>query len=445
MVINFFFGAIVGGAIFSNISALLSDINGVPKVLGQQIPTVANYFVNYVALAAFAGFPIQLSQVGRLLVGGIKKKYLALTAREFEMAEAAPAIDYGVEYCPHLFIFLIAMTYSLISPIIIPFAACYFLLGWITCKIQLVHVFVQSFESGGTFWPVVYSKMSSSLMIAQLCLVGILGLKEVAAPASLVVPLPIMTLIFDRYIHNAIKAKLHTLPLLQLVEIDGIRKEERITRDKALGKFGGEDEDEEVEARAKAKSLGLQHESGVSSSSQAATAPPSWAPGDKAAGGGHHASQASMSSALPKSDLQFETRAEATPRTIENVVIHTSPKVIDPDEQNGATRGTASYVPHAHERNVKSLRASVIGPNKQALGFPYAPEDQDRAFVEGDVPAYIQPELTPAVPAHVEVNRAKQYLSSNVGNAKMHVGSSSSGAAGASSASSVPAPAENMA
>jgi hypothetical protein len=128
------------------------------------------------------------------------QKYMCLTAREFETAEAAPELDYGVTYCPHLFIFLIAMTYSFISPIIIPFAACYFVLGWLVFKYQLVHVFVQRFESGGTFWPVVYSKMSTSLLIAQLCLVGIFGLKEVPAQAVLVVPMPILTLLFDRYV-----------------------------------------------------------------------------------------------------------------------------------------------------------------------------------------------------------------------------------------------------
>jgi hypothetical protein len=42
MVINFFFGAIIGGSIFSNLEGLLSDVNGIPTVLGEQIPTVSS-------------------------------------------------------------------------------------------------------------------------------------------------------------------------------------------------------------------------------------------------------------------------------------------------------------------------------------------------------------------------------------------------------------------
>lgn len=190
-----------------------------------------------------------MAQLGRVIVGSLKKKYMCLTPREFETAEAAPSLDYGVTYCPHLFIFLIAMTYSFISPIIIPFAACYFILGWLVFKYQLVHVFVQRFESGGTFWPVVYSKMSSSLLIAQLCLVGIFGLKEVPAQAVLVVPMPILTLLFDRYIHHAIKEKVVSLPLPQLVDIDAQRKAERVEREALV---------------AKGKSLGLSNGSGSS-------------------------------------------------------------------------------------------------------------------------------------------------------------------------------------
>jgi len=77
-VLNFFFGSIVGSSIFDNITELFNDITNVPTVLGQTIPAVSNFFLNYVALAAFAGFLIALSssQAPRLIVGGLKKRLM---------------------------------------------------------------------------------------------------------------------------------------------------------------------------------------------------------------------------------------------------------------------------------------------------------------------------------------------------------------------------------
>ena len=374
-------------------------MNGIPTVLGEQIPTVSTYFTVYVAMAAFAGFPIQMTQVGRLLVGEVKKRFLALTPRDFQAIEAPPAVDYGVIYCPHLFIFLIAITYSVIAPIIIPFAAAYFLLGWIVMKFQLVHVFVQQFESGGSFWPVVYSKMSSSLLIAQICLVGILGLKEVPAPAALVVPLPIITLLFDRYIHQAIKVKLHSVPLAQLVDIDAIRKADRIKKEQAQAQATGSaaakgeaDEGEDVPAAGKGKTV---------ASFESATA---------------------IAATDATSGVRLQQRGSSTAARAE-----------EKDQSGGgygSVKSSASFVP-ADDADLEKLapggsgRVSVVGGpvrvGPQKLGFPYADDEQQRAYVEGDVSAYVQPELTTAVLPIVQVPKAELYLSSNVGAAAMRV------------------------
>lgn len=304
--------------------------------------------VNYIALQTFAGFPLQMAQAGRLIVGGIKKKYLALTPREFEAAEAPPAIGYGAEYCNQLFIFLIAITYAFISPIVIPFAAIYFFLGWIVFKYQIVHVFVQPFESGGSFWPAVYSKMSTCLIIAQLSLVGLFGLKKVAAQAVLVVPLPFLTLIFDRFIHTAVKTKLKGLPLEQMVEID-----------------------------AASQVLLASQSSGDSA--------PLLSAGQKS---------------LSKSLNSFSDK--------ETVTIHAEPA--EEKFNNGDRHANDAYI---HDK-LAIDGTNLAEEGLAAVGFPYAPDQQDRAFVEGDLAAYIQPELTPLVPTRIEVNRADQYLSASL-------------------------------
>jgi len=42
---------------------------------------------------------------------------------------------------------------------------------------QLCYVYIPIFESAGSMWPRVFGFMSSGVMIAQITLVGIVGLK----------------------------------------------------------------------------------------------------------------------------------------------------------------------------------------------------------------------------------------------------------------------------
>lgn len=260
---------------------------------------------------------------------------------------------HGVQYCNHLFIFIIAITYSFISPIIIPFAAIYFALGWVVYKYQIVHVFVQPFESGGVFWPIVYSRMSTCLLIAQLCLIGIFGLKEVPAQACLVIPMPIITLLFDRYIRTAIEAKLPSLPLETIVEIDATRKALR-TKASADAQVG-------APVTTKGTTTLMKGDSNENS---------------------------------PKSDQQEPSETEV-------VIMHAEPT--EEKVNNGDVHTNESYL-----QDELSMDAALKG--QAAVGFPYHPDEQNRAYVEGDLADYIQPELTPLVPDRIQVNRVEQYL-----------------------------------
>jgi len=114
-----------------------------------------------------------------------------------------------------------------------------------------------------------------------------------------------------------------------------------------------------------------------------------------------------------KMELQYEQRGETiTEANTPSLRIHTTPRAVSVEQQNGTTKGTRSYLTD-EERNDGSFKVHRTGPNLQQLGFPYSDDEQDRAWVEGDVPAYVQPELSDSVPADVEVERAQQLLSAS--------------------------------
>ena len=56
--------------------------------------------------------------------------------------------------------FLIGMSYSILSPIIIPFFVLYYAFGYVVWIYQLLHVYIPEWEHGGQFWPEVFYRLA---------------------------------------------------------------------------------------------------------------------------------------------------------------------------------------------------------------------------------------------------------------------------------------------
>ena len=57
--------------------------------------------------------------------------------------------------------FIIAMSYSVLSPLVIPFAVMYFGFGYVTWLNQLLFVYVPKWEGDGEMWPIIFHRYLS--------------------------------------------------------------------------------------------------------------------------------------------------------------------------------------------------------------------------------------------------------------------------------------------
>lgn len=68
--------------------------------------------------------------------------------------------------------------------------------------VQLLNVYAPKYQTGGKLWPIVHYTTIFSLVLMHIIAIGIFGLKEVPLAASLTIPLPILTLLFNEYCQN---------------------------------------------------------------------------------------------------------------------------------------------------------------------------------------------------------------------------------------------------
>jgi hypothetical protein len=124
---------------------------------------------------------------------------MARTARSRRAAREACSFRYGHEAPKQLLVYTLGTVYSVVNPVIVPFAAIYFAFGFVVLKYKMLYVFLPKYEGEGFVWPLLVRGMLLSLIILHLTLLGFFGLKDATYELVLVLPLPLATFYMERY------------------------------------------------------------------------------------------------------------------------------------------------------------------------------------------------------------------------------------------------------
>lgn len=94
--------------------------------LATSLPGARNFYVSYVMLQGIGIMPVQLVQLSTIIPNAFYRLFLTRTPRDHAELNAPPVLNLGVVYPQALLIFLICLTYSTITPLILIFGAIYF-------------------------------------------------------------------------------------------------------------------------------------------------------------------------------------------------------------------------------------------------------------------------------------------------------------------------------
>ncbi|KAH7841026.1 hypothetical protein Vadar_024624 [Vaccinium darrowii] len=177
-VLNVFIGVTVGGTLFESLKDIEKDPNSIVTVLATSLPGNATFFLTFVALRFFVGYGLELSRLVPLIIYHLKKKYLCKTEDELKAAWTPGDIGFATRVPSDLLVITIVLCYCIIAPIIIPFGALYFALGWLVLRNQALKVYVPSYESYGRMWPHIHTRLVAALVLFQVTMFGYFGIKE---------------------------------------------------------------------------------------------------------------------------------------------------------------------------------------------------------------------------------------------------------------------------
>ncbi|XP_015073017.1 CSC1-like protein RXW8 isoform X2 [Solanum pennellii] len=211
---NVFFGNILSGSVIERFSKIFKDVN---YLLATAVPSTATFFMTYVLTSGWASLSCELMQPFGLLCNLF---YIFILRNKDVTTYGTLTFPYHTEV-PRILLFgLFGFVYSTLSPLILPFLLVYFSLAYLVYRNQILNVYVTKYQTGGTYWPIVHNATIFSMVLMQVIAMAVFGLKKSTVASSFVIPLIIMTLLFNEYCRQRFQPLFMEIPAQILIEMD---------------------------------------------------------------------------------------------------------------------------------------------------------------------------------------------------------------------------------
>jgi len=149
--------------------------------VGLALPKQAVYFMTFVLARAGMSLPLLLVRPSSLCRAG----QATLVRCEFGSQAADLAL-----------VFVIALTYSIVAPSILPICMGYFMLAGFAYRWLFSSVYVPEFDGGGAFWFDLFYGVMLGSFLGSLCIVGMATQYADIWQVSAITPLPLFVVVF---------------------------------------------------------------------------------------------------------------------------------------------------------------------------------------------------------------------------------------------------------
>lgn len=217
----------ISGGVWAELNNILRSPEEVITLLARSLPAQSTYFMQIILVDVFVGLSAELLRVIPLSMAAARRCIGPnLTAKErnsaflFLQPLSDPWEFQGAEILGEAVLFFVVLfVYATIAPIMCFFQLfCWLLMG--SCyRHQFFYNYGPNPDSGGRIWSSFIRVCLLCMLIAQLTLVGLLALKKCPIQSLMMLPLIIMTVLFNFYIglkHFYVTDHLPTRLCLQL-------------------------------------------------------------------------------------------------------------------------------------------------------------------------------------------------------------------------------------
>ncbi|TVY82290.1 Uncharacterized protein LSUE1_G001916 [Lachnellula suecica] len=194
------------------IESIIKDPLSARDLLSQNLPKASNFYISYFILQGLAMSATRIVHMGSVvrhrLMGNSGANPRLISGRYHRLKK----IHWGSVYPVFTNMGVIAITYSLIAPIVLGVATIGLFLVYSTYRWNLLYVYSSERDTRGLHYPRALKQTLAGVYLAEICMAGLFGVKGAYGPLVMMFGLLIFTYLIHFSLNEALGPLLYNLP-----------------------------------------------------------------------------------------------------------------------------------------------------------------------------------------------------------------------------------------
>lgn len=198
------------------VTQIITDPGSATNLLAGNLPKSSNFYISYLLLQGLSiagGAFLQI--VGLILFYVLGKLFDNTPRKQWTRWNILSGLGWGTVFPIYTNLAVIAMVYSIMSPLILAFAALAFAVLYFAYLHNFLYVYSQSIDTGGMVFPRAIWQSFTGIYILEVCMTGLYGIRT-AVPQTILMAITIpITAIYQILLEWKIERKLEFLDVTE--------------------------------------------------------------------------------------------------------------------------------------------------------------------------------------------------------------------------------------
>lgn len=203
----------LSSAVSSAVTDIINNPGSAPGLLADSIPKASNFYIAFMILQGLSISAGALLQIVGLILMKVLGMILDNTPRKmFHRWSTLSNVGWGTVFPVYTNIVVIALTYSIIAPLVCVFATIGLSLLYVAYRYNFLFVYNAHIDTKGLVYPRALYQTLTGVYLAEIVLVGLFALRQAVGPLVLQVIFLVFTVLFHISLSGSVAPLLQFLP-----------------------------------------------------------------------------------------------------------------------------------------------------------------------------------------------------------------------------------------
>lgn len=222
-VIQVFLVTTLASSATSVVTQIIAEPTSALKLLSDNLPKASNFYISYIILQGLSVSSGALLQIVSLIVFYLLGALLDGTPRKkFARFTGLSQLQWGTVFPVFTNLTVISLTYAIISPFILLFAATAFILLYVAYLYNLTYAFSETPDARGIHYPRALFQTFVGLYLGEVCLLGLFVVSKAWGPIVLEAIMLGVTVFVHINLNAAFDKLMQVVPVDTMKPLDGV-------------------------------------------------------------------------------------------------------------------------------------------------------------------------------------------------------------------------------